>query len=203
MWQWWNGLISGNTPTLVNPDKNKLIKRSFENVIRFSRAKLKNALWRPGVLNQEVEEKFFVVDNFLHELLENEQLALPITSEKFNELKEEVLTKINFGKAHTYVLEKSLGNLEKGFLNLNIISTSPEASLVLDEYLSEKQKENHVLCEFTVFITAQKKEKSTVAISFGTNEMVFIGLPKDGICFYLQLLLDNFIDLLSVNPKSA
>lgn len=128
-WNWWQGIVSGNSPCLVNPSLSVLADLCTSEHAR-----------HPG------EDQGLFADA-AHAVGTNILLSSKgsgkddlrcVGASVYSKEKQEFMKKINFLKERSYVLEGELGFGPDDALGVMVITTSPDHAFFLKRYLRPK-----------------------------------------------------------------
>lgn len=188
MWNWWNGIISGETPTIVNAPRALLVERTIQN--RAGELSSGGALVvRSGKFTgRAAEDKYVVEDDYSKGAIDWSGKLLSMKPETFTSIKEEVLKKINIQKPHTYIMERSAGADCKLSIGVRLITTSPVHALFASEIFRDYTGE-HPLGDYTIYhdpeleLDAKKhklRSSTAIILSYATKEILICGTAYCG-----------------------
>lgn len=189
MWNWWNSIVSGETPYVVNPPRALLIERSLQN--RLGELTAGGALVvRSGKFTgRAAEDKYVVEDDYALKTIDWKERVRPLKLSTFNEMKEMILRHINIEKPQTYIMERSVGADPQYALGVRLITTSPVHALFASHIFRAPHTDAHALGEFTIYHDPHLefddkkfglRSTTAIAISFETREILIAGTAYCG-----------------------
>lgn len=188
MWEWWNGIVSGEIRTKVNPSSAYLIEKAIQ--------KHQGKLALHGTLcvnsgkftGRAAEDKYVVKNKASEKIIDWNAKIRELDEETFNELKIELLKKLHLIKPETYVVEASAGADPMYSLGVNLVTTSPVHALFCQQIMREK-RENNPLGSFVIYhdpdleFDAEKfglRSSTVIAINFEGREILIGGTAYCG-----------------------
>ena len=183
MWEWWNGILSGEIQIRVNPAVSFLIEKTIQ--------KHAGMLTKDGALviksgkftGRAADDKYVVKNEASLHTIDWDGKIRALDDDKFNDLKVELLKRLHLLKPETYVIEASAGADPVYSLGVNLITTSAPHALFCRQIMRQK-KENNPLGTFTIFhdpdleFDAKKfglNSSTVIAINFKTKEVLIAG----------------------------
>lgn len=188
MWEWWNGIISGEIQIKVNPAPAFLIERTIQ--------KFQGKLTRHGALcvnsgqftGRAAEDKYIVRNRASENIIDWKGKIRELNDETFNELKVDFLKRLHLLKPETFIVEASAGADPMYSLGVNLITSSPVHALFCQQIMREKSEINS-LGNFTIYhdpsleFDAKKfrlRSSTVIAINFETKEIIITGTAYCG-----------------------
>lgn len=205
MWQWWNGIISGEIQTRVNPTVAFLVEKSLQKHLGILTKDGALVVNSGGLTGRAVKDKYIVKNEASLYCIDWES-DLPEMSEKtFNNIKVELLKRLHLLKPETYIIESSVGADPMYSMGVNFITTSSVHALFCKQIMREK-KDHCALGPYTVYhdpdldLDPKKfglRSKTVVAINFKINEIViggthYCGEIKKAIFTVMNTLLPDY-----------
>lgn len=170
MWNWWNGVVSGNTPYFVNLSKANILKRCLEEDFHLLKWDKPFSLKPDFIEPTNVVAEIQIVDGeWIHH-----NKAHVITLQDFLDLKNEILTRINFGKVHTYILDN----------RIRLVTTEPYDAFMMCSCNLGLYED---LTDFTVLCDHESRSNQVIAVSLETKEILFLG-PRIDLCSCFHLI---------------
>ncbi|MFP5386543.1 MAG: phosphoenolpyruvate carboxykinase [Bacteriovoracia bacterium] len=188
MWKWWNGILSGDINLHINSNEPFLIEQAIK--------KRQGNLSADGALvvlsgkftGRAADDKYIVKDSLTEEMIDWGGKVNVLSSEKFQELKTEILSRVHMLKPEMYVMETSAGAVENYSLGVNLITTSPVHALFCSHIMRDRREANP-LGEFTIYhypdLEFDAKEhglrsSTVIALDFSTKEILIAGTSYCG-----------------------
>lgn len=188
MWEWWNGIVSGEIQTRVNPSSALLIERTIQ--------KFQGKLSSRGALcvnsgkftGRAAEDKYVVRNKASEKIIDWNAKIHELDDQRFNELKIEMLKKIHLLKPETFIVEVSAGADPMYSLGVNLITTSPVHAFFCQQIMRAK-RENNSLGSYVIYhdptleFDAKKyglRSSTVIAINFESREILIGGTAYCG-----------------------
>jgi phosphoenolpyruvate carboxykinase (ATP) len=183
MWQWWNGVISGEIPLHVNSSEAYLIEKTLMKRLGHLSADGALVVESGKFTGRAAQDKYIVRDETTEEIIDWEGKVLSLTDETFIDLKTDFLRRIHLLKPELFIMERSAGADATYAIGVNLLTTTPIHSLFCQLIMRERN-ESHPLGEFTIFhdpdfecdVNKYGLRSSTViALNFKRREILIFG----------------------------
>lgn len=188
MWNWWNSTVSGEIHLHVNPNVAFLVEKAIKDRRGF--------LSKDGALvtksgkqtGRAADDKYVVRNDASENIIDWDGKILPMTDEKFDELKNSMMKNLHLMKPETYIVEASAGADPEYSLGVNLVTTSPIHALFTRHIMRERSNSNP-LGEFTILHDPHNefdafelglRSGTAIAINFKTREIVIGGTAYCG-----------------------
>jgi phosphoenolpyruvate carboxykinase (ATP) len=183
MWEWWNGILSGEIQIEVNYPVAGLIEKSLQTRLGHLSSDGALIVESGEFTGRAAEDKYVVRNNASKDIIDWEGKIRSMDDEQFNSLKVEYLKKIHLLKPEMFIIEASAGADPSYSLGVNLITPSPVHALFCRQIMRPK-KENNSLGNFTIFhdpklkIDADKfslRSSTVIALNLETKEILIFG----------------------------
>lgn len=188
MWEWWNGIISGEIQLRINSPVAYLVEKSLQ--------KHAGSLSKDGALvvssgkhtGRAASDKYIVKNEASINIIDWGGDIPSLEDDQFNELKVELLKKLHLLKPETYIIESSVGADPLYSMGVNLITTSSVHALFCRQIMRPK-KENNSLGNYTIYHDPEiefdtkkfnLRSSTVIAINFKTKEIIIGGTSYCG-----------------------
>jgi phosphoenolpyruvate carboxykinase (ATP) len=188
MWQWWNGILSGEIQLRVNTPIAKLVEKAIQG--RSGTLSSSGALVVESgkFTGRAPEDKYVVRNEASEDIIDWDGKILSMDDAKFNELKTEYLKKVHMLKPETFIIESSAGADPSYSIGVNLITPSPVHALFCRQIMRPR-KEKNPLGTFTIYhdpkleFDADKyklRSSTVIALNFASKEILITGTAYCG-----------------------
>lgn len=188
MWHWWNSVLSGDLPLHLNSSIPFLVEEVLKQ--RLGHLSQDGALVVSSgkFTGMAAEDKYVVKNEKSENMIDWNSKVNPLSDEKFEDLKTELLARIHILKPQVYVMETSAGAADEFSLGVNLITTSAVHALFCKHVMRDR-KEHNPLGEFTIYhdphfeIDEYKyglRSTTVIAFNFLTKEIIIAGTAYCG-----------------------
>jgi phosphoenolpyruvate carboxykinase (ATP) len=188
MWQWWNGILSGDIPLHVNASLPFLIEKALKAH--------KGHLSSDGALvvqsgkftGRAADDKYIVRDESTETIIDWSGKVHSMQPHHFDELKNDLMKKIHIMKPEMYITEASAGADSSYSVGVNLITTSPVHAMFCRLIMRQK-KDRNPLGDFTIYhdpdfeFEAKKyglRSGTVIALNFKKREVLIGGTAYCG-----------------------
>lgn len=183
MWQWWNGILSGEIPLHLNSSLPLLIEKSLQ--MRLGHLSSDGALVVQSgkYTGRAVFDKYVVKDEATESIIDWSGKVQSLSEDTFEELKTDYLRKLHVMKPEVFVMEASAGAENAFSLGVNLITTSPVHAM-FTRLMMRNRKDKNPLGTYTVYhdpgfeFDARRyglRSSTVIALNFKKQEILIGG----------------------------
>jgi phosphoenolpyruvate carboxykinase (ATP) len=188
MWNWWNGVISGEIPLQVNSTESYLIEKSLLKRLGHLSADGALVVQSGESTSPDVQDIFIVRDDATENIIDWKEGILSLSENKFNDIKTDFLRHIHLLKPELFVMERSAGSDTSFSLGVNLLTTSPVHSLFCKIIMRDRNN-NNPLGDYTIYHDPEfncdnkkygLRSRRIIALNFKKREILIFGRGQCG-----------------------